>query len=137
VVNTVVVDAGPPPPPAGETAKVAALDVPPPGPGLETVTLAVIGDARSVAGIAAVSRVALMKDVARAAPFHRTVELERKLEPSTVKAKPGLPAVALEGESDASEGAGLPPDELPSRLPLSSTARLSGATNAVDACLHE
>jgi hypothetical protein len=54
----------------------------------------------SLAGIAAVSRVGFTKVVARAAPFHCTVEPETKLLPLTVKVNAEPPADALLGESE-------------------------------------
>src|SRR2546421_285290 len=56
------------------TLNVWAAEVPPPGAGVTTVTDAVAAAARSEAGIAAVSCVALTKVVVRAAPFQRTLE---------------------------------------------------------------
>jgi hypothetical protein len=55
----------------------------------------------------ACSRVALTKVVVRSAPFQRTVEVGRKLEPFTVNVKGGEPAAALVGASDPSAGTGL------------------------------
>ena len=52
------------------TVNVNALDVPPPGVGLNTVTDEVPVAAMSVAGIAAVNWVEETKVVARADPFH-------------------------------------------------------------------
>ena len=72
--------------------KFRAFDVPPPGAGLLTVTLAVPAVAMSLAEIDAVRLVALFRVVVRSDPFHRTVEPETKLDPLTVRAKPGLPA---------------------------------------------
>lgn len=77
--------------------KVTALDVPPPGVGLKTVTLAVPAEAMSEAGIAAVSCVALTKVVVRALPFQRTVEPLMKFDPLTVNVKAAPPAVAEVG----------------------------------------
>src|SRR5256884_426294 len=57
---------------AGEgllTLTACAAEVPPPGAGVTTVTGAVAAVARSEAGMAAVSCVALTKVVVRAAPF--------------------------------------------------------------------
>ncbi len=50
--------------------KVWALEVPPPGAGLNTVTVAVPAIDMSEAGIAAVNRVADRYIVVRFAPFH-------------------------------------------------------------------
>jgi hypothetical protein len=45
------------------------------------------------------------------APFHSTTQVEEKLDPITVRLKPGLPAAALAGErlplSCGAEGAGV------------------------------
>src|SRR2546421_117816 len=62
-----VVSVGPP----ALTGRLSAADVPPPGAAVVTVTLAMPATARSVAGIAAVSCVALTKVVVRGAPFQR------------------------------------------------------------------
>jgi len=50
--------------------KVAALEVPPPGAGVETVTMAVAATTMSAAVIAAVKLVLETKVVVRALPFH-------------------------------------------------------------------
>src|SRR5206468_3934299 len=68
--------------------KVRAPEVPPPAPGLTTVTLALPSSARSAAGTAAVSEVELPKAVVKAVPFQSTVELLVKLVPVTVRLKP-------------------------------------------------
>ena len=75
----------------------AAAEVPPPGAGLTTVTLAMPAVAKSVAGIVAVSRVGETNVVARAAPFQFTVEVLTKLPPLTVSVAAGPPAVAPDG----------------------------------------
>src|SRR2546422_1020127 len=64
--------------PGALTVNVRAVEVPPPGAGLNTVTEAVPGVARSVAEMAAVSCVALTNVVVRAAPFQRTSEAATK-----------------------------------------------------------
>ncbi len=89
------------------TGKVCAAEVPPPGAGVTTVTEAVPVAARSAAGIAAVSCVALTKVVVRAAPFHWTVAPFTKPLPVSVSVKPAPPTIALDGDSVASVGAGL------------------------------
>jgi hypothetical protein len=76
---------------------VAAAEVPPPGAGLTTVTLAVPAAAMSVAGIVAVSCVGETNVVARAAPFQFTVEPLTKLPPLAVSVAAGPPAVAPDG----------------------------------------
>ena len=92
--------------------KVRALEVPPPGAGLNTVTEAVPAAAMSVAGMAAVTCVAFTKVVVRAEPFHLTTEPETKLLPLTVRVKAPPPAVALLGTRVVSTGTGfvLPPE---------------------------
>ena len=87
--------------------KLKAFDEPPPGVGLLTVMLAVPAEAMSLAGMEAVSFVALLKVVVRSDPFHRTVAPETKLEPLTVRAKPGSPASAELGLMPEIEGTGL------------------------------
>jgi len=79
------------------TVNVAAAEVPPPGAGFTTVTLAMPAAAMSVARIVAVSCVGETNVVARAAPFQFTVELLKKLPPLTVSVAVGPPAVALVG----------------------------------------
>jgi uncharacterized protein (UPF0248 family) len=86
--------------------KDCALESPPPGLGLLTVTLAVPVEAISLAGIEAVSFVALLKVVGRSDPFHRTVEPETKLEPETVRVKAGPPAFAEVGLIPEIDGMG-------------------------------
>ena len=82
-------------------------DVPPPGAALVTATLAAPAAAISDAVIAAVSWAALTKVVALAAPLNFTTEPETKPAPFTVSVNAAPPAVALAGESDVAEGAGL------------------------------
>lgn len=86
--------------------KVAAVEVPPPGVGLLTVTLAVPAVAMSEAGIAAVNCVALTKVVVRALPFHCTVEPLMKFVPLTVNVNAAPPAVAEVGLMFVSVGTG-------------------------------
>ena len=88
---------------AGETVKVRAFEMLPPG--FATVTAAVPGEAMLLAGIAAVSRELLTNVVVRFDPFHLTVELETKFVPLTVKANAGLPAAAALGLMLVSIGA--------------------------------
>src|SRR6266850_2024830 len=83
------------PPPAGVTVKLSAFDVWPSG--LRTVTAALPAAATSVAGMAAVTRVALTKVVVRGAPFQSTAAPETKPEPSIVSVNAGLPAAVVFG----------------------------------------
>ena len=53
-----------------EIVKLRVFDVPPPGPGLLTVTLAGPAETMSLAGMEAVNFVALLKVVVRSDPFH-------------------------------------------------------------------
>jgi hypothetical protein len=70
---------------SGTMVNAATVDVPPPGAGLNTVTLAVPEDTRSLDCIVAF-RVALFTNVvARLEPFQRTLELLMKPEPLTVR----------------------------------------------------
>src|SRR5216117_1711707 len=71
----------------GMMVKPAALEVPPPGEGLKTVTEAEPPLATSLARMEAVSLVSLTKVVARSAPFQRTTDPEMKLVPLTVRLK--------------------------------------------------
>ena len=87
--------------------KVSALDVPPPGAGFRTVTLAVPAFAISAAWILAVTCPLFTKVVVRAAPFHMTEHPETKFEPFTVKVKALPPCVALGGDSETKPGSGL------------------------------
>src|SRR5262249_58557921 len=74
---------------------VRALDGPPPGAGLTTVTGGVPATAMSLAAIAAVTWPVFTKVVVRGEPFHCTTELEMKLLPFTVKMTADPPATAL------------------------------------------
>jgi hypothetical protein len=90
-------------------AKLRAVDVPPPGAGVMTVTVAVPTLAMSVAEIAACKVVLETKVVVRAEPFHCTTEEDTKLEPVTVRVKAASPAMDELGFRDpvAREGLGL------------------------------
>ncbi len=72
-------------------------DVPPPGAGLVTVTVAVPAVAISAAVIAAVNCVALANVVVLAAPLNFTTEVDTNPVPLTVREKAAPPAVALVG----------------------------------------
>src|SRR5512146_1976334 len=76
---------------------VRALEVPPPGADVNTVTLAVPRAAMSAAGIAALKRVEDTKVVGRSAPFQCTTESAMKPLPLTVNVKAAPPAVRAVG----------------------------------------
>ncbi len=88
--------------------KVLAVDVPPPGVGLVTVTCAVPAVERFAAGTDAVTLVLLPKVVVRAVPAQFTTVPETKFEPVTVRVKAAPPAVPLVGESEVTLGSGFP-----------------------------
>ena len=92
---------------AGETKKVKALDVPPPGEGLTTATAADPAETMSPAGIDAVKWVLSIKVVGRLRPFQVTIELETKFEPVTARMKPGPPTLTELGLSPVTAGKGL------------------------------
>ncbi len=71
--------------------KATALDVPPPGAGVNTVIWAVPAAAMSEAGIAALSRVAETYVVVRVAPVHWITESETKPVPFTVSVNAAPP----------------------------------------------
>jgi hypothetical protein len=87
--------------------KVCALEVPPPGVGLKTVTLVVPAEAISAARIEAASWVDETYVVVRAVPFHLTTDPEMKLVPLTVSVKAEPPAVAELGLRLVVVGTGL------------------------------
>ena len=87
--------------------KVCALEAPPPGAGLNTVTEAVPAVAMSVAVIAAVNWIADTYVVVRLDPFHCTTEPLMKLLPLTVRVKAEPPAVAEVGLMLVVVGTGL------------------------------
>ena len=82
-------------------------EVPPPGAGLVTVTVAVPAVAISAAVIAAVNFVALTNVVVLEAPLNFTTDVDTKPVPLTVRVKAAPPAVALVGEREVAVGAGL------------------------------
>jgi hypothetical protein len=82
-------------------------DVPPPGAGFVTVTVAVPAVAISAAVIAADSCVAFTKVVVLTVPLNLTTDVETKAVPFTVRMKAAPPAVALVGEREVAVGAGL------------------------------
>src|ERR1700733_7260289 len=89
---------GPLDPPAPVIAKSIALETPPPGAGLVTVTATLPLKARLAAGISAVNCVALTNVVTAADPLNVTAEAATKLVPFTVSVKPAPPAALLSGE---------------------------------------
>jgi hypothetical protein len=86
--------------------KVSALDVPPPGAGVCTVTFAVPAVLKSDAGICAVSEVLDTKVVETWLPFHSIAEEEIKPLPDAVKVKAALPALAEFGLTPPRVGKG-------------------------------
>jgi hypothetical protein len=86
---------------------VRAAEVPPPGEGLSTVTLAVLTELMSAVVMAACKLVLDTKVVERALPFHWTVDVGMKFVPVTVNVKPTPPATAELGFRDAAVGEGL------------------------------
>jgi hypothetical protein len=86
---------------------VSPSDIPPPGAGLKTTTVAVPSVAIFAAVIDAVNCVALTKLVVMSVLFHLTTEPETKFEPSTVRVNSELPARAFAGEREDSMGTGL------------------------------
>lgn len=99
----------PPPPPLGGSVvvNVRALDVPPPGVGLDTVMLAEPAVATSPAGTVAVSEVGDTMVVVNGLPFHWTAEFDVNPAPLTVSTKPPLPAGMEAGDSEDAVGRGL------------------------------
>src|SRR5262245_21385143 len=88
-------------------AKFKALETPPPGVGVKTVTLAAPGCAMSAAATAILNCVELTKVVWRSWPFQRTTDPLIKFAPFTVRLKPGALAAAVAGSRLASVGIGL------------------------------
>jgi hypothetical protein len=86
---------------------VCAFEVPPPGVGFTTVMEAVPAVAMSAAGTVAVSCVEETNVVVREVPPQRTVEVETKFVPVTVKVNCGPPAVAQVGLIAVVVGTGL------------------------------
>jgi len=89
--------------------KLIALEVPPPGAGLVTVTAGVPVEAMLAAGMAAVNCVELTKVVAGADPPKLTVEPATKFVPLIVSVKAAPPATVLLGEIAVIVGVGLDP----------------------------
>src|SRR5262245_60352075 len=91
----------------GVITKLASFEGPPPGAGLNTITLAAPATAMSPAVIAAVNCVLVTKVVVRSESFHRTTDPLMKFLPVTVRAKARDPAVAEEGLRPATAGPAL------------------------------
>jgi hypothetical protein len=89
--------------------KLIALEVPPPGAGLVTVTAGVPVEAMLAAGMAAVNCVELTKMVAGTDPPKLTIEAATKFVPSIVSVKAAPPATILFGEIVVMVGVGLDP----------------------------
>jgi hypothetical protein len=94
------------------TVKLIALEVPPPGPGLVTVTADIPAEAMPEAGMAAVNCVELTNVVL--APTKLTIEDATKFVPLIVSVKAAPPATAVFGEMEVivgvAGGGGFPPD---------------------------
>jgi hypothetical protein len=89
--------------------KFTALEVPPPGAGLVTVTAGVPAEAMAAAGMAAVNCVELMNVVAGADAPKLTIEAATKFVPLIVSVKAAPPAAAPFGEIVVTVGVGLDP----------------------------
>jgi hypothetical protein len=87
--------------------KFNAFEVPPPGGGLVTVTIAAPAETMAAAGIAAVSWVELMNVVVADVAPKLTIEAATKFAPLTVSVKAAPPAMALFGETEVTAGVGL------------------------------
>src|SRR5205085_1259308 len=87
--------------------KPTAVDVPPPGVGLNTVTCAVPAAAMSAPAMVAVNCPLFTNVVERSVPFQRTTAPDTKKNPFTVRVKPAPPAVAEDGDRALSPGRGL------------------------------
>lgn len=92
---------------AAAIVKFAPPDVPPPGGGVETVTVAVLAVAMSALLMTACNVELDTKVLERALPFHWMMEEEMKVEPVTVRVNAEPPAVAEVGLRDDRKGAGL------------------------------
>ena len=89
--------------------KLIALEVPPPGVGLVTVTSGVPTEARLAEGMAAINCVELTNVVASAGPPKLTTEAATKFVPVIVSAKAAPPATALSGAIAVMVGVALDP----------------------------
>lgn len=92
---------------AGVMVKVREVaDVPPPGEGVKTVTVAVPGVAIRAAGTCVVASLVLRKFVTSGVPFHSTAPPGEKLLPITVRVNAVSPAFFVVGDIDFSDGFG-------------------------------
>jgi hypothetical protein len=94
------------------TVKIAAVDVPPPGVGLVTVTLSVPAVAICGAAIAAVIWVALTNVVVAAVPLKLTVAPFTNPVPFTVNVNAAPPSTVLDGDSVVIVGSGFVTEKL-------------------------
>jgi hypothetical protein len=92
----------------GATTKPAMFEVPPPGPGLVTVTGTTAGEATSPAESGVVSCVELTKVVALVVPLKLIVEPLIKPVPLTAKVNPATPCVTPGGLKEFTTGTGFP-----------------------------
>ena len=86
---------------------VFAVDVPPPGVGVKTVTEALPVAAMSLARTCAVSLVLLTNVVDRLLPFQRTTDEATKFDPVAVNVNAPLPTAAVLGMIELRVGTGL------------------------------
>jgi hypothetical protein len=103
--------------------KLIALEVPPPGAGLVTVTPGVPVEAMLAAGMAAVNCVELTNVVAGADPPKLTIEPATKFVPLIVSVKAAPPATVLLGEIAVIVGVGLDPLDTGGLVPPPHPAR--------------
>jgi hypothetical protein len=89
------------------TVNVTAVDVPPPGVGLVTVTGGVLAAAISLARITAVNEVELTNVVTLALLLKFTTDVETNPVPVTVSVNCAPPALADDGDNKVTVGAGL------------------------------
>jgi hypothetical protein len=89
-------------------AKDIAPEVPPPGPGLKTVTLAEPPAATSLPEMDALNRFPFSKVVTWLTPFQRTTELGMKPDPVTERVKAAFPAMVEAGSMNPIDGTGFP-----------------------------
>ena len=89
------------------TMMLAGAAVPPPGVPFTTVSESVAPVATSAAANVALTWVVLMKDVGRALPFTWIIVVGTNPEPVTVTVSEVLPISSVDGDTDATVGAGL------------------------------